>query len=729
MSHRYTFFATCPKAMEDLLAQELKSFGADHVKETRAGVSFAGNLEAAYRACLWSRIANRILLPIKTFPAQTPEELYEGVCSITWSDHLSVTGTLAVDFTSSQSRIVHTQYGALKVKDAIVDQFRSRMGQRPSVDVSYPDIRVNVYVLRDEATVSIDLSGESQHRRGYREQGVSASLKENLAAAILYRVRWPETAAAGGALVDPMCGSGTLPIEAALMAADSAPGLGRKYFGFSGWHGHRQDIWNKLVTEAQERRARGLPHIPPIAGYDSDSRAVRIALANVERAGLRGKVHVEKRDLSAASPPRNTASTQGLVVVNPPYGERLGDVEELLPLYKCFGKVLLEQFSGWNATVLTGNVDLAKAIGLRAVRVNTLYNGALECRLVTFKVDPARVFRAVQYEKDAAPDNNTVRVPGRSEKLSEGADMFANRLRKNLRQLRGWAQREGIYCYRVYDADIPEYAVAVDLYERWVYVQEYEPPKTIDREKARARLGDVRAVVPEVLGVDSDHLFFRVRRRQKGGSQYRKENAAGCFQEVHEDRFTFLVNFTDYLDTGLFLDHRRTRSLIRDLAGGRRFLNLFAYAGTATVYAAGGGATATTSVDSSNTYLSWARKNLALNGFGESRHEYIRADCMEWLRHEKRRYGLIFIDPPTFSNSKQRDDVFDLQRDYVELVRLAAQRLDSDGILMYSNNYRRFKMNTETLRPLNIEDITAATIAKDFARNPRIHKCWKITKK
>lgn len=728
MSSRLPFFATAPKSMEDLLAAELQSFGAIAVKETRAGVAFEGTLETAYRACLWSRIASRILLPVTTFYAAAVDELYEGIHAIAWEEHLSAEHTLAVDLTAAHTWITHTHFGALKVKDAIVDRFREKTNRRPSIDVKRPDLRVHVHLDQDTVTVNIDLSGASLHQRGYRGESVAAPLKENLAAALLLRSRWPDIARAGGALVDPMCGSGTLPIEAALMAADSAPGLERAFFGFLRWKGHNQKLWENLLREARQRREHGLERLPAIFGYDADSRAVRIALAAVKRAGLAGRVKIEQKDLGAAAPAGDAGVVPGLVAVNPPYGERLGAIEALHPLYKRLGEVLIAQFSGWKAAVLTENLDLARSIGLRAVRVNTLYNGSLECRLLQFEVRPERIFKNVPRRADSP----AVIVPARAEKSSHaempGAGMFANRLRKNLRHREKWARREGIYCYRIYDADLPEYAVAIDRYEQWAYVQEYEPPKTVDPAKARQRIAEVRSAVPEVLGLAPENMYFKIRKRQKGASQYQKQDSRHAFQEVREDTFKFLVNFTDYLDTGLFLDHRLTRALIRKLARGKSFLNLFAYTGTATVYAADGGATATTTVDSSQNYLSWARENLVLNNCGGNRHTGIRADCVEWLKQQRQRYGLIFLDPPTFSNARDRAHDFDLQRDHVELVRLCAEHLEHDGILLFSNNFRRFKMDTAALKALQIQDITAATIPDDFSRSPRIHQCWRITR-
>jgi 23S rRNA (guanine2445-N2)-methyltransferase / 23S rRNA (guanine2069-N7)-methyltransferase len=357
----------------------------------RAGVSFSGPLEFAYRACLWSRVASRILLPLASFRAETAEELYAGVRSIPWAEHVSPRGTLAVNCATSQSRLGHSHFAALKTKDAIVDQLRERAGERPSIDVTRPDVRVNVYLHRDRAVVSIDLSGESLHRRAYRQRGGRAPLKQNLAAAILLLAEWPRLAHAGAPFVDAMCGSGTLPIEAALIAADVAPGLRRAHFGFLRWRAHQPDVWRRLLAEAQQRRIRDPRQLPIIRGYDIDAGAVRSALANVERAGLRGCVHVERRALADCEPPAGRYSAGGLFVVNPPYGERLGDIERLGPLYEEIGNILRHRFTGWTAYVLAGEPQLAKRIGLRPSQRIVLYNGAIECRLLKLPISETKV--------------------------------------------------------------------------------------------------------------------------------------------------------------------------------------------------------------------------------------------------------------------------------------------------------------------------------------------------
>ncbi|MCR4300876.1 MAG: bifunctional 23S rRNA (guanine(2069)-N(7))-methyltransferase RlmK/23S rRNA (guanine(2445)-N(2))-methyltransferase RlmL [Sulfuricaulis sp.] len=715
MTDTRQFFATCPKGIESLLADELRQFGAEIVKETRAGVAFEGPLAIGYRACLWSRLASRMLLPLTSFPAPTPEELYTGVQTIAWKEHLAAEGTLAVDFTTSQSAITHSHYGALKAKDAVIDQLRDEFGVRPSVDTAQPDIRINIYLLRDQATVSLDLSGESLHRRGYRTQTVQAPLKENLAAAILLRAHWPAIAKQGGMLVDLMCGSGTLLIEGAMIATDTAPGLAREYFGFLRWKKHDAAAWSELLDEAHQRRETGLTHLPPIHGYDHDPLAIRAARDNIKRAGLGNLIVAQQRELSACTP--ETAAT-GLVVANPPYGERLGPGSELSALYTEIGTQFKKCFPGWRGAVFTGNPELGKVMGLRAGKLHTLYNGAIECKLLHFEITPENVVG------ERAPKPFEIR-------LGSSAEMFANRLRKDLQHFGRWARRQEIFAYRLYDADLHEYNLAVDVYEsdkRYVHVQEYEAPDTISPDKARQRLQHALGVIPLVLEIPREQMFLKVRKRQKGGAQYEKLGKCGEFYEVREGPCRFLVNFTDYLDTGLFLDHRDTRAIIAKLAKGKSFLNLFGYTGSATVQAALGGAVSTTTVDMSYTYLDWAQRNFELNKLAGNNHELVQADVLVWLKENRqRRYGLIFLDPPTFSRSKRMEDTLDVQRDHAALITDTAALLEPGGILIFSTNLRRFKIDLKALSGFTVEDITRKTIPKDFERDRKVHQCFRIS--
>lgn len=739
MSVTYSFFATAPLGLELLLVEELRALGAGDARERKSGVAFTGTLETAYRACLWSRLSNRVLLKLVEFPAASPEALYAGIQAVDWAKHMAPEATLAVDFASQRSQVRHTQYGAQKVKDAIVDQFREQCGVRPSVRLDSPDIRVNVYLEQDIANVSLDLSGESLHRRGYRLEGGAAPLKENLAAAILLRAGWPEIALAGGELLDPMCGSGTLLIEAAWMAADVAPGLQRDHFGFLSWKGHDAALWSELLEDAKARREAGLTRSFTIGGHDSDRRAIHAALGNIERAGLRGRVHVERKDMAEAKP----RLPQGLLVVNPPYGERLGEQKTLIPLYTGLGEVLRNRFAGWRASIFTGNPELAFRLGIRATKFYRLFNGALECRLFNFDVEPERYFTPHEDESGLSDEARKLKqlmrrahTMAQKNLIGPGGEMFGNRLRKNLKMLGRWARQNAVSCYRLYDADLPEYAVAVDVYQgekTWVTVQEYEAPASVAADKAESRLVEALAVLPSILEIPQEQLYLKVRRKQKGVAQYEKQAEIGRFQRVEEGGCQLWVNFEDYLDTGLFLDHRPTRLMIGKMARDKCFLNLFAYTGVATVHAVVGGARASTTVDMSNTYLEWARRNLELNGVAGKQHELIQADCLAWLEAEAakgaRRYDLIFLDPPTFSNSKRMADAFDIQRDHVDLIRNAVALLAQDGLLIFSTNFRKFRLNREALSGLVLEDISRETIPKDFERNARIHYCYIIRAK
>lgn len=704
------FFATCPKGLEYLLRDELVALGAEDVRETLAGVHFAGTLEVAYRACLWSRLASRILMPLAEFDAATDDALYTGVQAIDWSKHLAAHATLAVDANSALSKLTHSQFIAQRVKDAVVDQFRQRDGSRPAVDTDEPDVRINLRLRRDRATLSLDLAGSPLHRRGWREVQGEAPLKENLAAAMLLRARWPEIYAEGGALLDPMCGSGTLLIEGAWMAADVAPGLHREYYGFLGWQQHDIAVWRKLLDEARERADTGLRALRScFFGSDADPRMVQTAKRNAQEAGVSGFFTLDKHDATHVSPP--PGYERGLVITNPPYGERLGDRVEMPRLYRAIGETLRERFAGWRAAVLAGDAELGQAIPLRAEKKYALFNGALETLLLV-------------YELHARAE-----TPREVKPLSEGAQMLRNRLEKNLRHLRKRLEREGIHCWRAYDQDLPEYAAAIDVYANdggtpHLHIQEYRAPADVPAETARHRLREIVRVAGEVFGISRDRIALKTRERGKGGSKYGQFDQRGEFIEVAEGSLSFLVNLTDYLDTGLFIDHRLVRARLRELAEGKRFLNLFAYTATASVYAAAGGARDTTSVDLSATYLDWASRNLALNGFSGAHHRLMQADAVSFLESDRDRYGLIYVDPPTFSNSKRAED-FDVQRDHVRLLLACAERLTADGVLVFSNNFRRFKLDHEALNErFIIEDWSAPSIPFDFTRRADIHGCW-----
>jgi 23S rRNA (guanine2445-N2)-methyltransferase / 23S rRNA (guanine2069-N7)-methyltransferase len=704
-NNKYNFFATTPKGLELLLVDELRALGATDAAEKLAGVTFSGDLALAYKVCLWSRLANRVLLQLVKVPAATPEELYRGVQSIAWDQHLDPSGSIYIHFVTVQSQITHTLFAAQKVKDAIVDQFREKFAARPDVARDRPDVSVHVYLHRDIASISIDLSGESLHRRGYRlEQGV-APLKENLAAAILLRAGWPQIAKNHGTLVDPMCGSGTLLVEAALMAGNIAPGLMRDYFGFLRWKQHDPALWERLVSEAKQQQ---VAIASKIVGYDCDAEVVTIAIANVERAGLRGIVHVEKRDVTACV--TNQEWQPGLVVVNPPYGERLGEEAALQKLYVQLADQLKNQFQGYRAAIFTGNPELSRNMGLRAERHYALFNGALPCTLLLFQLTPEwfidRSIKAL----------NERRVRRAQRVLADSQDtaiqMFVNRLTKNLKHLKRWAAREDIMAYRVYDSDLPEYAVSVDLYDQFVLVQEYQAPQSIAKDKVQQRLQFVLAVLPEVLGVSAANIFLHDTKADPALTA----DDLSEFYPIVEHGAKLLVNLRhDGVPTGLNLDERILRAMIQREAKGKHFLSLMTESASVNVFAAKGGALTTQAIVESEVAVQWAEQQLALNEFAGDVHSVDCVDIERYVQTTAMRFDLIFIEIST----EMREDGAVFMQDVVNL-------LLPGGKIYWVARHPRYKMHNNRPENVLLEDISKLTLPLDYARNPKVHRCWVI---
>ena len=712
------WLATCPKGMEQLLADELGAIGASEIKQTVAAVHFQGTLQVAYRACLWSRLANRILMPLLTFKLDSTDDLYSNAVDIPWEEHLTEDNSIAIDFIGTSKHIDNSMYGAQLLKDAVVDRIRRVAGGRPNVDAKSPDIRIQARQHKGQVVVSLDISGDSLHRRGYRTGQGSAPLKENLAAALLMRASWSDIAKQGGALIDPMCGSGTFLIEGAMMAADIAPSINRQTFGFTHWLQHDQELWESILKDAEQRKQAGLAAFSnDIRGYDGNSRVLEVTVANIENAGLDEHIRIAHKPLDQFG---KATADRGLLITNPPYGARMGEEEQLVPLYRKLGTVLQKNFIEWRAAVYTGNLDLARELDLSPSKQYSLFNGSIACKLL--------VFDNMQSKSEQIAER--LSKPAPVQPLSEEAKMLFNRLQKNQRRLKGWLKKSGVSCYRLYDADIPEYAAAIDIYEQRIYVQEYAAPSSIEARVATQRFETIKRAVKEFAGDRFEKVYYKERRRQKGDAQYQRLNDESSESIlVNEGRARFEVNLSDYLDTGLFLDHRPVRQLVGELASGKSLLNLFCYTASATVQAALAGAKSSLSIDMSNTYLDWAHRNFELNSLSASKHKLLRADCLKWLEEDSQSFDVIFLDPPTFSNSKKMESVLDIQRDHPELIRQAMARLNPEGTLVFSNNFRKFKLDELTSRQFSCENITPQTLDMDFERNPRIHNVWLITKR
>ncbi len=722
------FFAAAAANQNDIVAQEAKNAGAENVRLINGGVEFEGELDCAYRFCLQTRVATRMLVALAhDEEVYHADDLYDSSMQIPWETWLDPTKTFTVTITAMHCDwLKNSTFGAIRLKDAIVDRLRERFeGERSSVDFENPDVTFHLHVEGNHVTWYLDFAGRSLHKRGYREGDTGAVLKENLAAAVLYRSDWYKTVVDNepGLLIDPFCGVGTLPIEAALIATDTAPGLidtGR--FAFLKLEMHDPDLWEDILDEAYARQAEGRKRKVQIFGWDNDPLAISIAQEHARKAGVEDFVSFEKKDFTKLTE-KDIPAGYNYVVTDPPYGVRMEGGASTQGLYIAMGKQLNSLFLGWQVSILCGDKELLSFVDMKPDRTNSLYNGPIDCQLAHYHVFTADE-RQAMIERSLEKKRNRL-----SEPLSPGAEMAFNRLKKNLSKIQPFMAKQGVTSYRVYDADMPEYSAAIDIYEgKFISLQEYAPPSTIDPDAAEMRLQELVDATERATGIDRDSIFVKQRREQKGADQYEKQGATGKFYIMRENGLMFMVNFQDYLDTGIFLDHRPVRAMIKELSQGKRVLNLFCYTGTATVHAAAGGAVSTVSVDASTTYLDWAIRNMQMNGFEGMNHFFYKSDCIEWLKETRDTYDVIFCDPPTFSNSKMRS-MFDVDRDHPRLIHSAMRHLAAEGVMIFSTNFRKFSMDPELEEEYDIENITPKTIGADFERDQKIHYCFLVRHK
>ena len=722
------FFATSAANQGDLIAEEARKAGAERVRVTPSGVDFEGSLETGYRFCFETRISSRLLMGLFVDDdIISDKELEEATAMLPWEEYIDPTKTLKVTCTTQNCRyITNSHYGALKVKDGIVERIREKFnGERPYIEIHEPDLTVHVHIEDTTVKWYVDFSGENLSMRGYRGEQTEALLKEHLAAALIGRSEWRKSVNDGNPLpfYDPFCGSGTIAVEAALMATDTAPGLLRKKpYPFESLANFDKEAFDRVVEEAEERRRKAIDERDiSIFASDISRTAVEISKAAALKAGVYDFISFSVQDFTKLEKP---PVSKGCIVTDPPYGERM-TVRDIDLLYENTGKVLQNVFKGWDATILTGNSELLSNIDMKPDRTNTLFNGGIMCQAAHYHI-------FTDEEREAMMQKALEKKKQRqAEPLTPGAEMAYNRLMKNLKEITPLMKEQGVECYRIYDADMPEYSASIDIYMgKWVVVSEYAAPDTIDPEDAKRRLGELVRATEKATGIDEDFIYVKERSRQKGKGQYTRLAANNKMMVARENGVRFLVNFTDYLDTGIFLDHRPVRMMIQEMAKDKRFLNLFCYTGTATLNAIKGGALSTVSVDASSTYLAWMEENLKLNGYSTVFGNLLyKSDVIDWLWDTYDKFDLIFCDPPTFSNSKDRRGSFDVQRDHRKLIEAAAMHLSPGGTLIFSNNYRRFKMDPEILDNYVVEDITEKTIGEDFRRDMKIHHCFLIRNK
>lgn len=702
------FIVTCMPGLAPLLMKELTHFGHQAAPAGGAAVAITGDAKAALQVCLWSRVAERVLLPlnsVKGEPFDVLAQLMEGVDWAYWSErglpvHWVVEHGPMVkgDHRISRQRLMNLQPSALGVQ------------KNPAGALC-----LRAVLTKDGAALYADLSGDTLQRRGYRLAGGTAPLRETLAAAMLWALDWPIALSKAPVLLDPFCGSGTLLIEAAGMALQHAPGLLREHHGFQAWPAVQDADWQALVDEAEARR-KGAVEGLHISGFDSDHSAVQAAKENAYRAGVADVVHFERRQLADLTR-ADFIGEQGFVVANPPWGERLEEQEQAGWLYYALGRTLARFASQWQTLLVASQAEVLDRAGMQVEESWRVKNGPFQVYLR--RLTP--VTRPLGMPLEASGEL-AFEVP-------EEAQPMVNRLRKNSRQLRRWLEQTGTQAYRLYDRDLPEFNVTVDVYGDAVLVNEFSPPKTIAEDVAKQRRSWALMAVRAALGVHREQVFIRTRRQQKGTEQYERVSQAGELRVVEEGRARVLVNLQDYLDTGLFLDHRPIRLLFSEgVVKGKRFLNLFGYTGVATLQAALGGARRSVTVDASKKYLDWASNNLAANGLALAQHQMVRADVLQWLAESRDEFDVIFCDPPTFSNSTGRKD-FSVQEDHVALIEECMQRLHAQGVLYFSCNFRRFQLDESLMRQFAVKDITRWSIPPDFARNTKIHHCFEIRHK
>lgn len=713
------FIASCAKGLEYLLVDELKLLGIEAPKEGLSQVKFEANWHDAYRVLMWSRIASRVFYPIATFDAENDEVLYQQASIIDWSQHLQSRSSFLVNSQSFRSNLSHTQFVSQRIKDAIVDYFTDNDEQRPDVAFEEPDVVIHCRIRRNQAVISIDLAGVGLHHRGYRVKGGAAPIKENLAAALITRAGWN---AEKGCLYDPMCGSGTFLIEGAMKALNIAPGLKREYLGLFGWQQFNAKLWQEIEADAVAQAKHGLANSNiQVIGSDVNPKAVRNAQMNIALAGLEDviKVHIAGIDqVEQLALPES-----GVLIVNPPYSERLGEFEQVKSLYHQLGELLKSQFVSWHASILSPDKAFGHSLGIRARKIYQFNNGSIPCELLNLEVDSKNFVSRINENEI---DKNF------KEKLSQQAQQLCNRLEKNRSKLKKYLSKENISCYRIYDADLPEYNAAIDVYENSLHVQEYRAPKSVDAKAAQRRLKELVKVAAGVFEIPVKQVFVKQRQQQKGDWQYQAatQDSQDNFDTVREGGRKFVVNLKDYLDTGLFLDHRNTRKMLADMAQGKSLLNLFCYTASISVYAATAGAISTTNVDMSNTYLNWAKRNFQANNISLNKHRFIREDCLKWLEEtvQEEKFDLIFLDPPTFSNSKKMQAHFDVQEAHPTLISQCLQRLNPGGHLVFSNNFQKFEMQFESNESASVKEITYKTTPLDFSRK-NLHRCWIISLK
>ncbi len=734
MDQDLDIIAACAFGLESVVVHELEAMGFSPRVLSTGRVHFKGDAAAVARANLRLRAADRVLVRVGSFEARDFDALFERTRALPWERWIAPDAEFPVSGRSVRSGLSSVPACQRCVKKAIVERLREAHGVSTLPETG-GRVAVEVALLEDVASITIDASGDGLHKRGYRIAPGEAALKETLAAGLVLLSAWRPSRP----LVDPFCGSGTIAIEAALIGLNIAPGLLRS-FDAEDWEAIPASVW---AAEREAARAAATGELGyAIHAADIDPRALDAARRAAKTAGVDRVIHFQQRAFEQLS----SKVEYGSIITNPPYGVRLGDPEEAERLHRSL-PLVLRRLPTWSFHILTARQDLERLVGQTATRRRKLFNSQIECTYFMFwgprppRDLPAKaageepVDAVDAAEPGRAPAGVAVDAPVpmpafgglRPRDERELAD-FRSCLEKNVRHLRRYPSR-GITCYRVYERDQVDVPLIIDLYEGRAHVAEYEREHSRSVAQQADWYDAVRRIVAEVTG--ASRVVIKEKHRQRGLTQHEKIGEAGESFLVQEDGLRFEVNLDDYIDTGLFLDHRLTRAMVRDKADGARFLNLFCYTGAFTAYAAAGrdgrGAASTTSVDLSNTYLEWAMRNLRHNGFLPGPHRLIRSDVLEFLREHPKgeHYDLAVVDPPTFSNSKSTEEDWEVAVGHAEVLRLLRGLLSPGASVWFSTNYRRFHLDEAALAAAGYEwtEVSHRTVPPEY-RNRRIHRCW-----
>ena len=724
----FNLVATAAFGLEAIVVRELKQLGYEGRVARPGRIEFAGDAAAICKTNLWLRSADRVLLQLAKYTATDFDVLFDTACELPWEEWITPDAAILVRGRSHKSQLTSVPACQRTIKKAIVERL---LAKHPvaSLPETGPPVPVEVALLEDEVTLSIDTTGDGLAKRGYRTLTGPAQIRETLAAALVQLSFWkPERP-----LIDPFCGTGTIVIEAAMLGRNMAPGRNRQ-FAAEHWPPISAEHWQQAREEADDLKLPNLPVRP--MGTDLDAESLKLARFHAEQAGVAEDLHFQQRPFAELTSPRQ----YGCTIMNPPYGLRLGEEREVEELYRTLPQVL-RRLPTWSHYVMSARNDLEQLVGQKADRRRKLYNAQIACTYFQFygprppkgyveqKTESTTPAVSPTVSPGPVPELKPAVFGGLREEAKRQAEEFANRLRKLARHLRRWPTKRGITCYRLYERDIPEIPLVVDRYEEALHIAEFERPHDRTPAEHADWLDHMVRTAAKTLDVPQELVFVKHRARQKGANQYERFDEREALRVVQEGGLKFQVNLSDYLDTGLFLDHRQTRAMVRDMAQGKNFLNLFAYTGAFTIYAAAGGARKTTSVDLSATYQDWTAENLRLNGMNRLQNRLVRSDAGDFLASlgEDEKFDLAVVDPPTFSNSKRLEEDWDVQRDHAALLKQVIAHMAPEGVIFYSTNSRRFKLNEAALAGVTIREISKQTVPEDF-RNKRIHRCWRLQK-